>query len=615
MASDESFYEGAPSSNAYSEPSPYQTAVGNLGVSMDPRTANQLGELNLRLNPGVKTIEVQGTFANVLESIPEQHLDEMRRISKLTGSDLTLHGPLLNASGVEMGQGQQGYQEENRVGVEKQMESALLRARKLSEDGGTPVTFHSTANLPNFEPHVMVQDEDGKSTKVKKGLMIIDETTGQVGQINDEGRYLGEDGQFTGEKLGFNSKRELDRRNKELWLNSLTRINQSVQFGESALDNLGRRTVDQEVIGPEGISKIQKIDITDIKDESDKKRVQSLQGEIDYGHTYLKESYRGIKDLFDKAMTTSKRDDNKKDIDKLREFAEFTKGKISKDFENDINQLGKLREVVDTGLRTLSTIDSTPQTFRPLKEFAIEKSAETFANVAQTAYNKHGSAAPVISIENPPGGEGLSTGEDLRDLIKSSRTQLAKNLKREGMSGSEAKRVAANMIGATWDVGHINMMRKKGYTEKDLIKQTKEIAPFVKHVHLSDNFGLDHTELPMGMGNVPLKPMINEIKKAGFKGKEIVEAGNWWQHFADKGGGNPFKPSIEGLDSPIYAMAAQGGPGWANAGAYSGYFSGQGPISPQVHHSLYGAGFQNLPIELGGEVAGDRGRFSGNPNQ
>ena len=61
------------------------------------------------------------------------------------------------------------------------------------------------------------------------------------------------------------------------------------------------------------------------------------------------------------------------------------------------------------------------------------------------------------------------------------------------MSTGKAKNVAKQMIGATWDVGHINMMRKKGYSEKDVIKETKEIAPFVKHVHLSDNFGLDHT--------------------------------------------------------------------------------------------------------------------------
>ena len=603
MGSYESFYQGSPKSTSYySTPSSYQSQISNLGISMDPRTANQLGELNLRLNPGVKTIEIQGTFANVLESIPEQHLEEMRRVSKLTGSDLTLHGPLLNASGVEQ---QGGYSEENRLGAERQMESALLRARSLRDDGKTVVTFHSTANLPNFNPHII---KDGK--KIEQGMMIIDQTTGQIGQIKDEGRYLGEDAQFTGEKLAFDPKVELQRRNKEFWLGNLSSINQSVEFGERAIENAKRR-------GGDKYYEIATRDINTAKAEEDKQVFREAKREFEYGSTYLKESYRRIRDLFDKAMDTTQRTGREADKKRLREFAEFAKGKIARDFENNPQKIEVLREVVQEGISTLSSIKQTPQTFRPLRDFTIEKSAETFANIAQTAYNtaqKDKRGLPIISIENPPGGEGLSTGEDIKDLVQNSRSQLAKNLKNQGLPGSEAERVAATMIGATWDVGHINMMRKKGYSEKDIIEETKKVAKFVKHVHLSDNFGLDHTELPMGMGNVPLKPMIDAIKKAGFKGKEIIEAGNWWQHFADKGGGNPFKPSIEGMDSPIYAMTY--GPGWANTGRYGAYFSGHGPVNPALHHTqLYGAGFQNLPLELGGEIAGDRGRFSGNPNQ
>ena len=125
---------------------------------------------------------------------------------------------------------------------------------------------------------------------------------------------------------------------------------------------------------------------------------------------------------------------------------------------------------------------------------------------------------------------------------------------------------------------------------------------------------MDHTELPMGMGNVPLKPMIEKLKKAGFKGKEIIEAGNWWQYFAEHGGGNPFLPSIEAFDSPIYAMKE--GPGWASAGVYGAYFSGHGPVNPPIHHNTYGAGFQTLPVELGGEIpGGERGRFAGGGGQ
>ena len=608
MVNYESIYPGVEYTSAmpshYTEPiANYQANIATLGMAMDARTANQLGELNTKMNPGAKTFEVQGISGQTMESIPNQHLDEMRRLAKLTGVEPTLHGPLLNASGVE----REGYTDEQRIGVEKQMESALLRAHKLDINGNIPVTFHSSANLPEFAPHTM---KDGK--KVEEGVFIIDQDTGQIGQIRKEKRFLPEEGEFTGKRLPFDTTRELERRNKENWLSQLSRVGHNVQFGENAIDRVRNRAAGEgkPLISYDELTKIQKIDIDEITDEADKKRIIEYQGELDYGHVYLKESYRNLRDLFDKSWSAAKEGNLIKEQEKLKKYADWTKDKIKKDFENDPRQIEKLRSVVDRGLRTLSTIKTTPEVFKPLREFAIEKSAETFANVAESAYNEFGSKAPIVSIENPPGGEALSTGQDLRTLVVKSREQLAKNLSAKGMSRGQAKDVATKMIGATWDVGHINMMRKKGYSEKDIIKETKKIAPFVKHVHLSDNFGLDHTELPMGMGNVPLKPMINEIKKAGFDGKQIIEAGNWWQFFADKGGGNPFLPSIEAFDSPIYSMKE--GPGWANTGVYGAYFSGHGAINPPIHHNTYGAGFQTLPIELGGEIpGGDRGRFAG----
>ena len=609
MASYESIYPGAlyttPSPSYYTPPSAYSTSAGNLGMALDARTANQLGDLNQKLNPGQKFAEIQGISGQTMESIPEQHLDEMKRLSKLNGVGLSLHGPLVNASGIEQ---QGGYTEENRLGAENQIKSAVLRSHKLDPKGNINVTFHSSANLPAFQPHIM---EDGK--RVDQGVMIIDESTGQITQIRDESRYLPEQGEFTGKQLPFDANREIEKRNKDNWLQQLTRLNQSVQFGESELDNLGARKAGSIAdVRLDELHRIQNMDTSKL-DEEDRKKIEKYQASIDYGQAYLKESYRQVRDLFDKAWIATENQGSSADKAKLKEFAKFAEKNIKKDFEDDITQIHKLREVVDKGLRTISSIESTPQTFSTLNDFAIKKSAETYANVAQEAYKKFGNTAPIISIENPPGGEALSTGKELKSLIVASRDQLSKNLQNQGMSAGKAKNVAKQMIGATWDVGHINMMRKKGYSEKDVIKETKEIAPFVKHVHLSDNFGLDHTELPMGMGNVPLKPMIDEIKKQGFKGKEIIEAGNWWQFFSTQGGGNPFLPTLEGLNSPIYAMSE--GPGWANTSYMGAYFSGHGPINTPIHHQTYGAGFQNMPVELGGEIAGDRGRFAGSPNQ
>ncbi len=89
MASYESIYPGAlyttPSPSYYTPPSAYSTSAGNLGMALDARTANQLGDLNQKLNPGQKFAEIQGISGQTMESIPEQHLDEMKRLSELNG--------------------------------------------------------------------------------------------------------------------------------------------------------------------------------------------------------------------------------------------------------------------------------------------------------------------------------------------------------------------------------------------------------------------------------------------------------------------------------------------------------------------------------------------------
>ena len=105
----------------------------------------------------------------------------------------------------------------------------------------------------------------------------------------------------------------------------------------------------------------------------------------------------------------------------------------------------------------------------------------------------------------------LSLEDNNIHLLKAQK--FVEKAKASGMSESDAKKQAQKIIGATWDVGHTNMLRKYGYDKADLIKQAEIIAPYVKKVHLSDNFGLEHTELPMGMGNVPIKEIMEKLGK------------------------------------------------------------------------------------------------------
>ena len=299
--------------------------------------------------------------------------------------------------------------------------------------------------------------------------------------------------------------------------------------------------------------------------------------QIAQGDIYLRDAYGDFQNMFNKAYKTAIKKDDKATLDKLNTFKEKMRPQL-KTIEDPEN-VDKFANTLVDGVNLLRSIEPA-QPHRALKEFAIDKASDTFANVAFKGYNKFGGKAPIISIENPPVGMGLSRAEEIGDIIKESRKKFVKKLVEEKkVSESAAKEEAAKLIGATWDVGHINMLRKYGYTTEDLIKQTEKIAPFIKHVHLSDNFGMEHTELPMGMGNVPYEKQMEILSKYNDKLKKIVEVGTWYQHFQV----TPMAETLRAFNSPIYSM--QMGPYWKDvAGTTAPYFAGYG-LNPDIHHS------------------------------
>ena len=205
-----------------------------------------------------------------------------------------------------------------------------------------------------------------------------------------------------------------------------------------------------------------------------------------------------------------------------------------------------------------------------------------------------------------------SNPKDFQKLIKKTRDEFVKKAVKDGMSESEALRASKQVIGVTWDVGHLNMHKKYGFKDEDLAAATKLIAKDVKHVHLTDNFGYSDSHLPPGMGNVPFKKHLEMLEKQGVdlkKMKFINEAGGFAQHF----GVSPHPYTLEAFGSPIYAMKMA--PFWNQAvGTFGGYLAGYGDTNPSIHHTIYGAGFSALPLELGGQVPGTQSRFAGTPN-
>ena len=75
----------------------YDAGVNTLGMATDPRTAVQLNELNIKMNPGARFMEVGAISQDVMDSIPKQHLAEIRRLAKNTGVSLYFHAPIIEA--------------------------------------------------------------------------------------------------------------------------------------------------------------------------------------------------------------------------------------------------------------------------------------------------------------------------------------------------------------------------------------------------------------------------------------------------------------------------------------------------------------------------------------
>lgn len=634
MADSINFYPGAkygfdsnyPESESQSGSSPLgfsyeeRFPTESFALTTRPDTANQLKEVMEKLNTGVKTIELTGINPKVLEAIPEQHFEEINRLKKLVDFNLTLHGPLIEPTGI----GERQWDESQRQNAENQMNLAIDRAHKLDPDGNIVVTFHSSNGL--LEPRTRVKGEHGE---IDARIAVINERTGQFGQLPRTGKEHFE--KEEGKNLKADLIKEVEETNKKRWLDEISQVSIGITRGQEQLseitqfrdilkknDTLKKLVPEKEDAYLE-LYKLAKdnpeqyqsaLDNIELEDKDAARILKRQVNGLSVADNFIKNSYVQFKDLFNEAYEAAESDQDKKELEKIRkDIAPKVLG-----YKDDPTKISDLAEEVTRGIRLIDSVTrkNPPKIWKPLEEFAIEKASETFANVALQGFQKYKDSAPIISIENPPVGMGLSRAEEIKKVIKEAQKKFVEKAKDKGVSEDEAKKQAEKLIGATWDVGHINMMRKYGYDESDILKETEKIAPFVKHVHLSDNFGMEHTELPMGMGNVPTKKHFELLKKYGKqveKLKKVIETGDWYQHFQT----SPLSETLAAFGSPIYSM--QMAPYWnkqIGAGGAGGYFAGFG-LNPDYHHSVYGAGFAGLPTELGGQIPGQRNRLSGTP--
>lgn len=658
----ESFYSGTYSSL---EPNPdygplftgYRVDFNQLGAPTSPQTANQIKEASDRLSEGTKNVEFGALQPDVFETIPKQQFAEANQLMKLTGARASLHAPLIDPAGFT----REGWTEHARQESERQILQVLERAKDLDEKGGVPVTLHATSGIPaaDWAPALpKIRDPiTGKEEESKNALYIVNRETGELNVVKRQIRglptpiYLKD--QMGNVKYDSSNKPILDPRvkktekdgkevydvppevlledmNQRQWRDPLSSIEYNKSIVERNMDayaRLAQRYHNQERLG-ENLNQEEKEQAQEARMEL--KTVRNLMEDYDfqlknlyhYAYTYSNGQNR------DKLMDATKKYNQQ--ITEAEKLARDEHGNpldyddlINKDpkkFAQIVRMKSDAERNLINGMRKVQ-----PNIFVPSEQFALEKTKETIGNAALKAFKQFGDKAPMLCVENFFPNTVFSRAESLKKLIEESRNQFIEQAKEQGLDEGVARDASKKLIGATWDTGHINLLRKYGYGEKEgifkpgeyakvLAKETEAIAPFVKHVHLTDNFGYNDSHLVPGMGEVPFKEVMKELEKAGYSGREIIEAGGM---IAQKLG-MPTPYIMEAFGSGLYSSGPGGPtPYWnqvrASYGTGVGYFGGYGTMLPEQHFSMYGSGFASLPQELGGQMPGKGQRFSGAP--
>ncbi|MCF7910219.1 TIM barrel protein [Candidatus Pacearchaeota archaeon] len=579
----------------------YRLAIGELGAPTKPDTANQIQQVNSLLNQGIVPIEVGVLQPEAFDQIPKTHFKEINRMAKLTGSKISIHAPLFEPSGFS----QQGWEESERETAEKKLREVVEKSFDLDDKGGVPITIHSSG-IPGSEYEIT---PDGK--RMKK-MIVVNKETGKMAPLNRETKFY--PGMDLKKGRENEPEKELESLNNSEWVNNLTNL----QFYKKEAD---------EVLNSATASLFPLL--TKIKDNEDLEKYQSQLtpeqhaaiNQLNKAQIFLENVETNFNAIFNKAAKYS---ENKRIKDVLNDISNDWKQfaeKVQDPEKREKEKIGVLNipilkaQLLDKSLQKLHQTGVAPEMYVPIEKFATEKASETFSNVAFQAYEeakKRKKIAPKISIENLYPGMAFAYGEDMKNLINSSREKFVQKALEKGLSKSEAEKKAQEIIGMTLDVGHLNIAKKQGFKDKDLRKEVEQIAKYVKHVHLTDNFGYSDSHLPPGMGNVPFKELLEELEKhpEAKEARKIVEAGGFVQHF----GTSPYIPTLESFGSPIYADGV--GPYWnQNIGLQQNYFGGYGMMLPEINYQSWGAGFSQLPAELGGSRGGGAqgSRMSGRP--
>lgn len=613
----------------------YYLPSGKISATTSIQASNQIAELTQRLNLGVKNVEISGPLQpRTFQQIPEQHFDELRRAAKLTDASLSLHAPLLDIVGFSE---QGNWSEYQRKRSEEYLKDVLRKSAKLDVRQNIPVTVHTNAGVPAFAWEKGLEAEKGVAPPPYKTLFAIDQESGRILPLEYEKKeYLGKT------KFWYPEER-LDNANQTAWDDEKLKV---LSLSKDSYEILQRKMQEQgkfeelEYFYREGVATPQQIqqlnnlkrDLT-ILDEhirENETRMRTALNEMHHRFALYKPPVSSDPDKQkERQRYEIKQEEMKKFGESVRQQEQEIRRLIEESNQKIIaaKTLEEKQRVRDDYTRAILELERvgaedilakiselpTPQVLIRVDDFAKQKASDTVANAAFYAYeNLGGEKAPTLAVENWHPETVLSKGENFREFLDLSKKKFVDKLVRDKkVSEDVAKRAADKLIGATWDVSHINMLKRFGYSDEEIAQEVKHIATpgLVKKIHLADNFGFEDTHLVPGMGNVPIGRQLEILEKYGaLEGaQQVLEAGTFDVEFKE----SSLPYTLEAFRSGLYTYAME--PSWRQArDVYGSYRYGFGDVLPDLHfRTHYGAGFSNLPKELGGQIAQDRSRFTG----
>lgn len=660
------------------EPKRYPFPTKRVSVTTNPFVSKQVEEFGKALNSGVRNVEVGALQVEKLETIPKEHLREIKRLSEITDTRVSLHGPIIDLSGFsEKG----GWSEHQRQEAEQQVASVLDRAVLLDKNGNIPVVFHASASgfSEVYDKTVEKESKDKYIADLQKKAEIYRESDPEAAKQFEEDARLYKEGKKhfvqalgvvnreTGqvEVLPLQKKKEIltefgAELAEKIWTpyEKLDSLNQN-QWDEEKLKMLSLRKQITEIAERMQL-KSQQLDALEKTGLKDSKQYQAMieanTRDIDLMSSHIQTLNHDINSMsatiFDKFNKWTDKEDREKFyenkemknyrdefkkidnqlLEVTNEFNEKIREAESKEEKEKLEKDARMIQQAILGRKNDIMVSAVskmpaPDIWKPTEGFAQEKLAETVSSAIITFAKEHPdfdlSKAPVLAIENWHPNTPMGRAESLKEAVHMAREKFAEKLTSDKdfkgkYSKKDADKLAEKLIGATWDMGHINFLRKSGYSEEELkkkvIEETQKIADVVKHLHITDNFGFSDAHLPPGMGNVPVADIMETLKKAGFEGLGVAELGGYINEF----GVNPYQRVIEHFDNPMYSENAMEGGMYKSIPKYwqgSNYYQDPFVEFPQQHFNLYSSSFTTLPKTFGGQVGGEKSRFSDTPNQ